>query len=221
MNLFGKRRVDQQPVRLQPDDGNVASRPEITHYLTLNVSRAMELAAMLARSRASQFIEIPDVLAGFYMYDWDRLSSYWPEESLEHVEEMLREMCQISPQRWNYWIQLYDSNRKEAEPQSRWQKLRKPKPQAKSPIVPIPSATLRAVFNAAEMVSPYLDSRKGPGKNTDIPEDGGVPVLTSECVLLCAVKFVGSETGRKLAESGLDVLRLERAVLDPKRSPLR
>lgn len=221
MTLFGKKRVAQQPVRQESDGAKHASPPEVTHYLTLNVSRAMELAAMLARSRASQFIEIPDVLAGFYMYDWDRLSSYWPEENIEHVEEMLREMCQISPQRWNYWITQYDSNRKESEPQSRWQKLRKPKQEAKPQVVPVPSASLRAVFNAAEMVSPYLDSRNGPGKNTDIPEQGGVPVLTSECVLLCAVKFVGSETGKKLAESGLDILRLERAVLDPKRSPLR
>ncbi len=220
MKLFGKKRPLQESARTQGRAADESLRPEVTHYLTLNLSRAMDLATMLARSRASQFIEIPDLLAGFYMYEWDRLASYWPEENRDHVEEMLRDICQISPQRFNYWITLYDSNRKEAEPKSRWEQLTKPK-EKRSAAVPVPSASLRAVFNAAEMVSPFLDPQRDVTKHKDLQDGGAVPVLTSECVLLCAVKFVGSETGKKLAQSGLDILQLERAVLDPKRSPLR
>lgn len=178
----------------------------------------MELATMLASSRASQFIEIIDLLAGLYIYEWDRIASYWPEENREHVEEMLQDMCQISPQRWNYWIQLYDAQMRGAEPQSRW-KFRKPKHQDSRSASPVPSVGLRAVFEAAEVISPFRDPRGNPGK--DLEGRGAIPVLTCECLLLSMVKFVASDTGRRLGQSGLNVLQLERAVIDPKRSPLR
>jgi hypothetical protein len=220
MTLFGRKGAAPESVRPPLDvDANAAPHPAATHHLTVDLSRAMDLAAMLASSRASQFIEIVDLLAGLYIYEWDRMSAYWPEENREHVEEMLQEMCQISPQRWNYWIQAYDARRKEDEPQPRWKQFRKPKQGSAKSALAVPSAGLRAVFDAAEVVSPFRDPRGKPGR--DLEEGGAVPVLTSECLLLCMVKFVASDTGRKLGQSGLNVLQLERAVIDPKRSPLR
>jgi hypothetical protein len=220
MNLFGKKRGAQETVR-PPRNGNAAdvAPAAVTHRLTLDLSRAMDLAAMLASSRASQFIEIVDVLAGLYMYEWDRLAAYWPEENREPMEELLRDICQISPQRWNYWITLYDTQRREDEPQPRWKQFGKSQPTKTRVASPVPSATLKAVFDAAEVVSPFRDPQGGQGD--DLRDGTVIPVLTSECVLLCIVKFVASETGRKLAQSGIDVLQLERAVLDPRRSPLR
>jgi hypothetical protein len=221
MKLFGKKRAGPQEMVRAPRKAadDAAANATVTHRLTLDLSRAMDLAAMLASSRATQFIEITDVLAGLYMYEWDRLASYWPEENRDEIEDILRDICQISPQRWNYWITLYDSRLKEGEPQPRWKQLRKPKPLNGRVSSPVPSASLRAVFDAAEVVSPFRDPRGEASQ--DLQEGGALPVLTSECVLLCMVKFVASNTGRKLAQSGLNILQLERAVLDPKRSPLR
>jgi hypothetical protein len=220
MSLFGKKRGAQTVARpLQNGTADGAKPAAVTHRLTLDLSRAMELAAMLASSRASRFIEIVDVLAGLYMYEWDRLSIYWPEESRDAMEEILRDVCQISPQRWNYWITLYDTQRREDEPQPRWKQFGKSHPAKTRVGPPVPSASLKAVFEVAEVVSPFRDPQGGQGD--DLRDGTVIPVLTSECMLLCMVKFVASETGRKLAQSGIDVPQLERAVLDPKRSPLR
>ncbi|HKQ85448.1 MAG TPA: hypothetical protein VJS43_01630 [Candidatus Acidoferrales bacterium] len=220
MSLFGKKRDAQESTRGGYDGIAGESAPSATnHRLTLDLSRAMELATMLASSRASQFIEITDLLAGLYIYEWDRLASYWPEENREHVEELLQDMCQISPQRWNYWITLYDAQRKEAEPQPRWKQFGKPNRKIRRASVPVPSTSLRAAFDAAEWVSPFRDPRADSERGA---RDGGaIAIVTAECVLLCIAKYTSSEAGKKLAHSGLDIDQLERAVLDPKRSPLR
>jgi hypothetical protein len=222
MNLFGKKRAAERvrPVRTAGPDAAVAPpHASASHLLTLDVSRAMDLAVMLANSRASRFIEIPDVLAGLYMYEWDRLAAYWPEENRERVQDMLQEMCQISPQRWNYWIQLYDTRRKESEPQPRWKQLGKAKKEPRPQEEPIPSVGLKAVFQTAEVLSPFRDPRRAASK--DMGNEDSIPVLTAECLVLAIAKYTSSETARKLRDSGLDILQMERAVLDPKRSPLR
>jgi len=214
MNLFGRKSAREA---VRPAQGKSSTRAAAAHYLTLDLSRAMDLAAMLANSRAARFIEIPDLLAGLYIYEWDRLSQYWPEENRDQVEEMLRDICQISPQRWNYWIAEYDAQRKAGEPVSGWKRFHKTKAVSQAKGLPTPSVGLKSVLDVAEVVSPFRDPRRDLKES----DETAVPVLTSECMLLCIVKFVASATGRKLAESGLDTVQLERAVLDPKRSPLR
>ena len=223
MKLFGKKRGPQNVSGVGAGYRGIAGEGasgSATHRLTLDLSRAMELATMLASSRASQFIEITDLLAGLYMYEWDRLAGYWPEENREHVEQMLQDICRISPQRWNYWITLYDSQRKEAEPQPRWKQFGKPKQQAQHGFLPpVPSTALRAVFDAAEWVTPFRDPVAGEEKKPQ--ENDAVPVVTTECILLCIARYTSSEVGKKLMHSGLETEQLQRAVLDPKRSPLR
>jgi hypothetical protein len=220
MKLFGKKRGPQErPGARYSGIAGEAAPGSASHLLTLDLSRAMDLAAMLASSRASQFMEITDLLAGLYIYEWDRLAGYWPEENRDHVEEMLREICQISPQRWNYWITLYDAQRKEFGPQPRWKQFGKPKQKTGPSSLPVPSTALRAAFEAAEWVTPFRDLGVGEEKKTR--ESEAVPVVTTECMLLCIARYTSSEVGKKLIHSGLDIDQLERAVLDPKRSPLR
>jgi hypothetical protein len=218
MKLFGKKPAPDG-ARSQHNRANGAADDKATHRVTLDLSRAQDLAAMLASSRASRFVEITDLLAGLYLYEWDRLSVYWPEEGREDVEEMMREICRISPQRWNYWIQLYDTRRKESEPKPAWKRLTKSKNGNADAPAPVPSARLQNLFHIAEKISPFRD----PRRNT---EKGGqnanpLPVLTSECVLLCIAKFMSTDAGKKLHQSGLNIEQLEKAVIDPKRSPLR
>jgi hypothetical protein len=220
MKLFGKKRAESA---LAPNTAAHSAAPStISHRLTLDLSRVMDMAAMLASSRASQFIEIQDFLAGLYLYEWDRISEYWPEEGRDQVEEALREICQISPQRWNYWIQLYEKRRQGSEPQTHWEKIIKPRPQLPDAEPPVPSVAFRGAFEAAERLTPFRDA-KSKSENAEREDffDPGIPVVTTECLLLGIVKYISCESGRKLVESGLDVEMLERATLDPKRSPLR
>ncbi len=64
---------------------------------------------MLAQSRAARAVEVADLLAGMYIYDWERLSKYWEDQ--DNIEQYLQQICRISPQRWHHWIQFYDQQR--------------------------------------------------------------------------------------------------------------
>jgi hypothetical protein len=170
--------------------------------------RAKTFATMLANSRASRTIEVADLLAGMYMCEWDRLSQYWEEQDRERVEEFLRHICRISPQRWNSWIQSYDRERHKDERQG-WRRLRRRKRgESDEPLQP--SAALVSVLKQAEQLAPFRDTLDGRS----------LPILTSECVLLCIARNFGTEMSQRLAETGLDAARLERDVLFPRRAPL-
>jgi len=182
--------------------------PAPSHRLTLELQRAEKLAAMLAHSRFSQAIEISDYLAGMYICNWEHLSEYWADQNREEVEGLLRNICSISPQRWHSWIEMYDRQSREEQPTGwrlfrRWKKKNVPHPP------PQPSAALQAVLKQAEQIAPCSDRT----------EERSIPILNTECVLLSIVRNLGSEISRKLALSGLDVARLEREVLVPRRRP--
>jgi hypothetical protein len=210
MKLFGRKPPRTSDSRLLPANGTGHLR-SASHRLTLDLARAQTFASMLANSRASSVIEISDLLAGMYICNWDRLSVYWEEEDREEVETFLRGICRISPQRWHSWIEFYDELRRKGK---RWQiwrapaKLKKIVP-AESPLQP--STALAAVFKQAEEIAPFRDSVGGRN----------IPILTSECVLLCTLRSFGSEVSRKLSATGLDAGRLEREALFPRRAPLK
>lgn len=164
---------------------------------------------MLANSRASQTIEVADLLAGMYICEWERLSQYWEGPYRDRVEEFLRKICRISPQRWNSWIEWYDRERHEGERRG-WRRLRRRKREEPMSKLLHPSAALASVLRQAEQLAPFRDTLGG----------GSLPILTSECVLLCIARNFGSEISQRLAETGLDATRLERDVLFPKRAPL-
>ena len=62
-------------VRLSPVQ-KLVPESTIEHRLTKDLSRAETLATMLAQSRAGRVVEVADLLAGMYIYDWERLSKY-------------------------------------------------------------------------------------------------------------------------------------------------
>ena len=207
MALFGRkpetnlrRRGDHEP----GENGGAAA----THRVTLNLAGVNKCAAMLARSRSAQAIEVADMLAAMYLRDWERLSQYWDEQDHDEIEEFLRQICSISPQRWNSWIEHYDRERSQSE--RMWLRLRRWKKQ-EAKETPLPaSATLQSVLKKAEELAPFRDRRDGQS----------IPILTTECVLLCIARSFGSVISRRLAETGLDTSRLELDVLFPKRAPL-
>jgi hypothetical protein len=208
-NLF-RRKYDAKPgARPRPvhDSGHFSSQ---THRVTLDLARAQTFAAMLANSRASQVIEVSDLLAGMYISNWERLADYWQEEDRDEIESFLRGICRISPQRWHSWIEMYDGLRRKSE---RWRLLRpieKLKRRATAEPPMRLSTALAAVLKRAEEIAPSRDSVGGRN----------IPIVTSECVLLCMIRSFGSEITRKLAGTGLDTARLERDALFPRRAPM-
>jgi hypothetical protein len=209
MKPFGRKPARTSPARLLPANGS--GRLQTTsRRLTLDLARAETFASMLASSRSSQVIEVSDLLAGMYICNWERLSVYWLEENREEIESFLRGICRISPERWHSWIQDYDTSRRKGERSRLWRSLAKFNKTPPSEPALRPSAALATVLKHAEEIAPTRDS----------VGDGHLPILTSECVLLCIVRSFGSEVSRKLVHAGLDAERLERDVLFPRRAPL-
>jgi hypothetical protein len=199
-------RKTSRPV--DPSDSQIPPR-----RLTRDLLRAFELAMMLAHSRASEVVEISDLLAGLYIDNWERLVKYWPER--EPIEATMRRLCRISPQRWNYWIEYYDQMRR--EPEKKWSALGFPKfwNWRNKEEISVGrnfelSGELSAVLHAADAMAPYMD-RVG----TTL-----VPIVSSECVLLAVAKNARSEIGRRLLATGLDLKALEKAARFPRRPPI-
>ena len=206
MKLFGRGDSARSSTRAGDESSN--GETPVAHRLTLELKRADTFATMLARSRASQFMEVSDLLAGMYICNWERISKYWDEQKQEEIENLLHRICQISPQRWHSWIELYDRQRREdANPSWNFlRRLKKDNP-AQKPLQS--SAALATVLTQAEQIAPAYD-RTG---------DRSLPILTTECVLLCIVRNLSSEVSRKLVATGLDIARLEKDVLLPRRPP--
>jgi hypothetical protein len=198
---------DSARSRGRGDAHNLKDEPLPSHRLTLELQRVEKLASMLAHSRSSRAIEVSDYLAGMYICNWEHLSEYWADENREEVEGLLRKICRISPQRWHSWIEMYD--RQHGEEARGWHLLRHWKKRSLAQMPPQPSAALRTVLKQAEQIAPAYD-------RTD---ERSIPILNTECVLLSIVRNLGSEISRKLALTGLDVARLEREVLVPRRRP--
>jgi hypothetical protein len=208
VKLFGRKSAAITSSRLLPANSEGRLRAP-SRRLTLDLARAETFASMLANSRASRVIEVSDLLAGMYICNWDRLSVYWEEENREEIESFLRGICRISPQRWHSWIEIYDDLRRKGERWQAWGTLIKLKKTAPPEPTLRPSAALAAVLKRAEELAPSRDS----------VGEGNLPILTTECVLLCIVQSFGSEVGRRLAGTGLDVSRLELNALFPRRGP--
>jgi len=206
MKLFGGKDSARPSGRGDARDSN--GEPQASHRLTLELKRAETFATMLARSRASQAIEVADLLAGMYICNWDRISHYWDESRHDEVEDLLRRICQISPQRWHSWIEHYDHQHREEENPS-WHLFGFLKRQKTAEKPLRPSAALATALKQAEQIAPSYDRTA----------DRSIPILTTECVLLSIVRNLGSEVSRKLLATGLDVARLEKDVLLPRRPP--
>jgi len=190
-----------------PANGNAAP-PVLAHRLTRDLARSEQLAEMVAKSRASNLIEVADMLAGLYIYDWERLGKYWKEP--ESVEGFLQQICRISPQRWHYWMANYDrKQRAGVRGAAKAPRRRKGDIPPLPPSAPARSHELRAVLRKAEEIAPHHDRVDGRA----------IPILTSECVLLCIAKAPDSEIAHRLVASGLDMENLEREARFPRHAP--
>jgi hypothetical protein len=211
MKLFG-RKDRKNGQSSEPDGAQAAansSASPLTHRITKDLERAETLATMLAHSRAARVVEVADLLAGMYIYDWERLSQFW--EAHDEIESFLQQICRISPQRWHHWIQDYDQQRREEEPRKIWQLLTGAKGQAQpsSEASLSNSGELQLVFQHAELLAP----------GRDMVEGRAIPILTCECVLLAIAKKNDSEIRRRLLATGLNVASLERSARNPKHAP--
>jgi hypothetical protein len=184
----------------------------VSHRVTKDLERSETLASMLAHSRASRTVEVADLLAGMYIYEWENLSKFWEQQ--DEVETFLQQICRISPQRWHHWIEFYDQQRHTKEPRKIWPLPKGLKPAKGSTGQPdgnslVRSAELQNVLKTAEELSPARDFVDGRA----------IPILTCECVLLAIAKKTDSEIGHRLVATGLNVTRLEQSARNPKHAP--
>lgn len=217
MKLFGRKKASGQrttrktgPRISVPQTTFSATNNQSSHRITKDLERAETLAAMLAQSRAAETMDVADLLAGMYIYDWERLSNFWDEDSHDAVEEYLQQICRISPQRWHQWIEHYDEQRRKEEPRKRklWQ-FRPPKGEKVAAKALGRSAELQGVLKRAEELSPARDFVEGRA----------IPILTCECVLLAIAQKTDSEIGHRLVSTGLRVSALELSARNPKHAP--
>jgi hypothetical protein len=212
MALFPKdRKAGESPA----SDGRNASGIDggpVGHRVTKDLERSETLAGMLAHSRASRTVEVADLLAGMYIYEWDNLSKFWEQQ--DEVETFLQQICRISPQRWHHWIEFYDQQRHTKEPRKIWRlprglKATKGKAAPPNGVPLLRSAELQNILKTAEELSPARDFVDGRA----------IPILTCECVLLAIAKKTDSEIGHRLVATGLNVTRLEESARNPKHAP--
>ena len=211
MKLFGRKdRKAGQPSAADGTQTTAHSRGATqAHRITKDLERAETLATMLAHSRAARVVEVADLLAGMYIYDWERLSRFWDDH--DEIESFLQHICRISPQRWHHWIEDYDQQRREEEPRKVWQFLTGAKGQAQPSTEASlsNSGELQLVFQHAELLAP----------GRDMVEGRAIPILTCECVLLAIAKAKDSEIGHRLLATGLNVASLEQSARNPKHAP--
>jgi hypothetical protein len=215
MALFNKDRERGKPPATdaaKQADGARNSDAPLTHRVTKDLDRAETLAMMLAHSRASRTVEVADLLAGMYIYEWENLSKFWEQQ--DQIETFLQQICRISPQRWHHWIQFYDQQHRSEEPRTIWQLpkgLKAAQTKAGQPDgKPLrKSAELQDVLKSAEELSPARDFVDGRP----------IPILTCECVLLAIAKRTDSEIGHRLVATGLNVISLEESARNPKHPP--
>ncbi|MDE3169357.1 MAG: hypothetical protein KGL75_04365 [Acidobacteriota bacterium] len=206
MLFFGHKRGASASAREDSnDDANLAGD---SRRITLGLSRAGRVAAMLARSRASAVIEVSDLLAGMYISNWEHLSQYWEDEDQDDVEDWLRKFCAISPQRWNSWIELYIHEFRDGKSEKPWRGKKRDGHRESGLLQK--SVALEDVLRQAEQIAPTYD-RDGDRK---------LPILTTEAVLLCIARSYGTEISRKLASTAIDTTKLEKNALFPRRAPL-
>ena len=211
MNLFGRKdRKSGQPSAADASPATVASdRSPLAHRITKDLEHAETLATMLAHSRAARAVEVADLLAGMYIYDWERLSKFWEDQ--DEIEIFLQQICRISPQRWHHWIQDYNEQRRDEEPRKVWQLLKGAKlPAGSSNDKPLSrSGELQTILQHAEQLAP----------GRDMVEGRAIPILTCECVLLAIARTKDSEIGHRLLATGLNVASLEQSARNPKHAP--
>ncbi len=210
MNLFNRKDGDGEktPKRRAGDLALVDGEGAVpSHRLTMDMARAVSLAAMMAHSRAATVVEVADLLAGMYIYEWDRLAKYWDDE--EKVESYLQQICRISPPRWHYWIEFHHRQLTvESEPK-KWKLPVGPKKDEVAVPKLAHSAELQAVWAAAEAAAP----------TTDMVEGRVIPVLTLECVLFAIASRTNSEIGHRLVAAGLKLGELEEEARRPRHAP--
>jgi hypothetical protein len=215
MALFNKAgKLSKPPATdgAKPPDGDRNGEALLTHRVTKDLDRAETLATMLAHSRASRTVEVADLLAGMYIYEWENLSKFWEQQ--DEIETFLQQICRISPQRWHHWIQFYDQQHRTEEPRKIWQlpkglKAAKTKTGLPDGKPLRKSAELQDVLKNAEELSPARDFVDGRP----------IPILTCECVLLAIAKKTDSEIGHRLVATGLNVISLEESARNPKHAP--
>ena len=181
----------------------------VTHLYTTQLRWSKTFASLIAFCQGRDELFPPDLVAGTYVANFDRVVVLWPEPAV--LEDFIAKKCKWSEPRWLTW--------------QRWQYEFEHAPRnLKIPFTSTfitlrrqrrfvgkrfkNSTELKELFSRAEKISPHRADFQGRS----------LPLLTDEIMLLAAIR---SEVpiGRALVESGLDTGKLEECALRQVENP--
>ncbi|MBI1749646.1 MAG: hypothetical protein HY234_00370 [Acidobacteria bacterium] len=142
---------------------------------------------MLAHERRAEYLDCAHLLAGMYIECKERLYKFWSDP--EGLEEIAVSECGLDDPRWSYWIRAYEGYHSHGR-RSFVGKFK------------MRSLQVERVYAEALKIAQFRDEH----------DQGSVPVLTPEDLLLAMARSPDLELGKVLFASGLEMKRLEDEV---------
>ena len=176
----------------------------VTHVDTRHLRWARTFAALIAFCKGRDELVPPDLLAGIYVANLERIAEFWQRP--QGFEDFVAEHCDWSEPRWMTWQRWHDEERK-AIPESRF-RLRfwfRGKPLGKPRLFGSyfkQSSDWKRLFETGEKLTPYTASHR----------DRILPLLTPEIMLLSFIRTEDIPLGKHLLGAGLMVDKLEEAA---------
>ncbi len=145
------------------------------------------IMCMLAHVEDAEVIELSHLLGGMYIGGFEKLSKYWKDA--DEFEELVVSECRLEEPRVFYWIRAYEGlwSRRRG---SFVGQFRKRSPQL-----------TRIYEDALRLATSREEHRLG-----------SLPVLTPEDLLLALIRCTDIDLGRRLAQTNVEIVKLEEAV---------
>ena len=182
----------------------------ITHMDTRHLRWATVFAQLVAFYNRREELRPPDLLAGIYIANLERVSGFWPCPEL--FDDFIAEHCDWSEPRWMTWHRWEDEIRR-ASRRSRFPFR----------ISLLESRTKERFFGSSFKLSPDWQRLFATGEKLTPHKvsSGGkiLPLLTPEVMLLAFVRTEEIPVGKHLKETGLLVDKLEEAAMRHRENP--
>jgi len=143
-------------------------------------------AHMVCTDRRAEVVELSDLLAGIYISSLEKLSMFWSD--WQKFEELVERECALRDPRWFYWTRAYDAIRHPSR-DSFTGKFKRCHPEVEE--------TKNEVKEIAK-------------RRADAPQ---FAVINSRDILFSIARRSDRPLGKKLADSGLDLVRLQNSLM--------
>jgi hypothetical protein len=177
----------------------------ITHLDTRHLRWARSFASLIAFCQGREQLFPPDLMAGIYVANFERVAALWP--SAELLEDFVADKCKWSEPRWLTWqrweYELHHAPRTLGIPFTSWFISRRKKDRFVGRRFK-PSDEWKSLFAVGEQITPN-HAADFQGRR--------LPLLTNEIMMLAMIRSEHLPISKALLESGIAVERLEEAAL--------